>query len=110
MISRRTATALVGNCSSRSVSTANVDGPRHATVSAPSNTLRNASAVKIITVSRDQPAMSFRLIAARSRSEEHTSELQSRENLVCRLLLEKKKEQDAALRPRASRTRQCRGN
>src|SRR5690606_41774912 len=32
------------------------------------------------------------LIGVRStRSEEHTSELQSRENLVCRLLLEKKK-------------------
>src|SRR5690606_39846827 len=29
--------------------------------------------------------------AAPRRSEEHTSELQSRENLVCRLLLEKKK-------------------
>src|SRR5690606_16508986 len=29
------------------------------------------------------------------RSEEHTSELQSRENLVCRLLLEKKKENAA---------------
>src|SRR5690606_41715923 len=28
---------------------------------------------------------------AEGRSEEHTSELQSRENLVCRLLLEKKK-------------------
>src|SRR5690606_41709652 len=28
---------------------------------------------------------------SRLRSEEHTSELQSRENLVCRLLLEKKK-------------------
>src|SRR5690606_39554108 len=28
---------------------------------------------------------------APARSEEHTSELQSRENLVCRLLLEKKK-------------------
>src|SRR5690606_39645145 len=28
---------------------------------------------------------------ANARSEEHTSELQSRENLVCRLLLEKKK-------------------
>src|SRR5690606_42125952 len=28
------------------------------------------------------------------RSEEHTSELQSRENLVCRLLLEKKKEKE----------------
>src|SRR5690606_39281955 len=30
--------------------------------------------------------------AAAARSEEHTSELQSRENLVCRLLLEKKKQ------------------
>src|SRR5436309_12358251 len=29
--------------------------------------------------------------SALARSEEHTSELQSRENLVCRLLLEKKK-------------------
>src|SRR5690606_41826431 len=29
-----------------------------------------------------------------ARSEEHTSELQSRENLVCRLLLEKKNEED----------------
>src|SRR5690606_42067445 len=29
-------------------------------------------------------------IFGRERSEEHTSELQSRENLVCRLLLEKK--------------------
>src|SRR2546430_11510082 len=29
------------------------------------------------------------------RSEEHTSELQSQSNLVCRLLLEKKKTQDA---------------
>src|SRR5690606_39614373 len=32
-----------------------------------------------------------RLLGAPPRSEEHTSELQSRENLVCRLLLEKKK-------------------
>src|SRR5690606_41051150 len=31
------------------------------------------------------------LVALARRSEEHTSELQSRENLVCRLLLEKKK-------------------
>src|SRR3712207_7313163 len=30
-----------------------------------------------------------------SRSEEHTSELQSRQYLVCRLLLEKKKKNDA---------------
>src|SRR3989442_8335496 len=32
-----------------------------------------------------------RALAAVSRSEEHTSELQSRPHLVCRLLLEKKK-------------------
>src|SRR5690606_42138789 len=32
-----------------------------------------------------------RLVEENLRSEEHTSELQSRENLVCRLLLEKKK-------------------
>src|SRR6266511_6437660 len=32
-----------------------------------------------------------RMRATQWRSEEHTSELQSRENLVCRLLLEKKK-------------------
>src|SRR5690606_39564803 len=37
------------------------------------------------------PARAGRLDAAQDRSEEHTSELQSRENLVCRLLLEKKK-------------------
>src|SRR5947209_17635016 len=32
-----------------------------------------------------------RIIRRRNRSEEHTSELQSRQYLVCRLLLEKKK-------------------
>src|SRR2546428_7003747 len=32
-----------------------------------------------------------------SRSEEHTSELQSRSDLVCRLLLEKKKHYDAVV-------------
>src|SRR5206468_13061403 len=33
-------------------------------------------------------------VLKRSRSEEHTSELQSRSDLVCRLLLEKKKKKD----------------
>src|SRR5216684_7224078 len=37
------------------------------------------------------PAMSDRPLPPRCRSEEHTSELQSRLHLVCRLLLEKKK-------------------
>src|SRR2546429_1861076 len=35
-----------------------------------------------------------RPLAANQRSEEHTSELQSRLHLVCRLLLEKKKKKD----------------
>src|SRR5260370_19673310 len=35
-------------------------------------------------------------VAAGSRSEEHTSELQSHLNLVCRLLLEQKKEPEVA--------------
>src|SRR5690606_40775999 len=35
-------------------------------------------------------------LRAERRSEEHTSELQSRENLVCRLLLEKKKPKEPA--------------
>src|SRR5690606_20667489 len=35
-------------------------------------------------------ALGFNIHAVHARSEEHTSELQSRENLVCRLLLEKK--------------------
>src|SRR2546421_2325897 len=40
---------------------------------------------------RSRRASGNRSPAARGRSEEHTSELQSRSDLVCRLLLEKKK-------------------
>src|SRR3712207_8455855 len=39
----------------------------------------------------DRSSATSRLPASASRSEEHTSELQSRQYLVCRLLLEKKK-------------------
>src|SRR5690606_42104020 len=43
-------------------------------------------------VPRAQESLSREIVAfVQARSEEHTSELQSRENLVCRLLLEKKK-------------------
>src|SRR2546430_10776662 len=54
--------------------------------------LRVASAEREITNARraaSEAQMTVRVIAARS--EEHTSELQSQSNLVCRLLLEKKK-------------------
>src|SRR5690606_40038586 len=57
-----------------------------------------AHSMNTLTVSSELPVSSPPMIPARpstcassARSEEHTSELQSRENLVCRLLLEKKK-------------------
>src|SRR2546427_8390024 len=40
-----------------------------------------------------------RISAAMARSEEHTSELQSQSNLVCRLLLEKKKQKPRTTQP-----------
>src|SRR2546421_8084093 len=39
----------------------------------------------------DRPAKEIPVMRNEKRSEEHTSELQSRSDLVCRLLLEKKK-------------------
>src|SRR2546427_9396540 len=44
---------------------------------------------------RQRSSSSTKRISACTRSEEHTSELQSQSNLVCRLLLEKKKRQEA---------------
>src|SRR2546430_6697635 len=43
------------------------------------------------------PALAARVQAANARSEEHTSELQSQSNLVCRLLLEKKKKHNTSV-------------
>src|SRR6266498_4970167 len=43
--------------------------------------------------------------AARTRSEEHTSELQSRPHLVCRLLLEKKKTTSIKLTQKQKQTK-----
>src|SRR5207302_5584621 len=48
-----------------------------------------AAASRALTVNPGESAVADLTLALRS--EEHTSELQSRENLVCRLLLEKKK-------------------
>src|SRR3989442_9653905 len=51
---------------------------------------------------RPKPAGASRKRGRRRRSEEHTSELQSRPHLVCRLLLEKKKNNTLS-EPRRSR-------
>src|SRR5438105_12415240 len=53
-----------------------------------------ASASSLL-VSIEYVAVGQQAICARQRSEEHTSELQSRVDLVCRLLLEKKKKRKA---------------
>src|SRR5262245_66612774 len=56
--------------------------------------LHDALPICIHTMARSwsaKPRSSFANAASRSRSEEHTSELQSLRHLVCRLLLEKKK-------------------
>src|SRR5690554_7399942 len=60
----------------------------------PIRTVRSLKSTSSSMASK-RPANSFRTGA--SRSEEHTSELQSRPHLVCRLLLEKKKQKGRAL-------------
>src|SRR5690606_6485211 len=55
-------------------------------------TLEGKGSFKVMKVAEyfNDPKMEVIVSAGPVRSEEHTSELQSRENLVCRLLLEKK--------------------
>src|SRR2546422_5062024 len=45
----------------------------------------------ILKLLKDKPRHGYEVMKELERSEEHTSELQSRLHLVCRLLLEKKK-------------------
>src|SRR3712207_7160506 len=52
-------------------------------------------------LSSSAPSPSSSRPATPTRSEEHTSELQSRQYLVCRLLLEKKKHQHSSPSPRS---------
>src|SRR5438034_7845970 len=56
----------------------------------------------------EQPTVPERIAGLQDRSEEHTSELQSHSDLVCRLLLEKKKKKSdqSALDPTKSRRRE----
>src|SRR3712207_8272049 len=63
-----------------------------ALVLAPTRELAAQAAAEILNLSRYAPVRSVVLYGGVPiRSEEHTSELQSRQYLVCRLLLEKKK-------------------
>src|SRR5690606_41666309 len=70
--------SIAGDCARNEISAIGVSGGTVSTTQAPSLWLVRGLA----DTNTDYSAMLFR-------SEEHTSELQSRENLVCRLLLEK---------------------
>src|SRR2546430_9500075 len=61
---------------------------------------------------RDKLVLEFDGCVSMARSEEHTSELQSQSNLVCRLLLEKKNnvQADATGHPDTSLVVRARGN
>src|SRR5256886_10097549 len=53
-----------------------------------------AGAIAITIDDGPDPEVTPHVLALLERSEEHTSELQSQSNLVCRLLLEKKKKKE----------------
>src|SRR5438309_8652518 len=55
------------------------------------------------TMRIDTGSRSIRIVLESVRSEEHTSELQSQFQLVCRLLLEKKNQSNSSRRPIRSR-------
>src|SRR2546430_13565342 len=66
----------------------------------PYTTLFRSISASTSTLLRSRPLRQQEAFTMLRRSEEHTSELQSQSNLVCRLLLEKKKKND----PQPSKT------
>src|SRR2546421_1307035 len=83
-LTTRTSVAQAWRSRSPNPSTATTSYPARTADSAMSRVDTPASSTRVMTT----PAGG---VPARARSEEHTSELQSRSDLVCRLLLEKKK-------------------
>src|SRR5207247_10957645 len=71
--------------------TGNIDAPACGTTAARRCSLRAAAA---FSTPLRRASASHRFLTEGRRSEEHTSELQSRVDLVCRLLLEKKNKQN----------------
>src|SRR5256885_12775917 len=76
----------------RSVTAAGVSGARPAAINSSAISRKCAAPISTTMVSTDADGRGT--FTRDCRSEEHTSELQSPCNLVCRLLLEKKKQHD----------------
>src|SRR2546422_6318443 len=70
---------------------------RSKTLEPPAETAATIAPVTAIFAAVEPPSAILRLDSSSPRSEEHTSELQSRLHLVCRLLLEKKKKKTSLL-------------
>src|SRR6266700_5758467 len=95
-LSEMTSSATIGVMIRQMVSlTRNAEKKPHTSTTAMSSTSGCRARVMMKPFTSRKKPDSLRL-ATRiiMRSEEHTSELQSRENLVCRLLLEKKKQHE----------------
>src|SRR5690349_22104808 len=93
-MSRRNSSAVIGSVHSRLLTISALDSPasksRNLATSPRMRSTHSATTSRgFSTRSADLPLGSP--ISPVARSEEHTSELQSRRDLVCRLLLEKKK-------------------
>src|SRR2546422_6747613 len=73
--------------------------PRKPPTAPPEAAPRGTAPVPETSQARPPPTMAPHTMLTKNRSEEHTSELQSRLHLVCRLLLEKKKPTHADLPP-----------
>src|SRR3712207_8871940 len=68
-----------------------VEGPREVPLRGGRETVGAGPQVHLVEVELQDLVLGVGLLDLDGRSEEHTSELQSRQYLVCRLLLEKKK-------------------
>src|SRR5690606_42034054 len=83
--------ALPISAKNRKFSAARRAWPRAWVIGSPESKLSSSASRASWDSTRSATRCRTRERSRGSRSEEHTSELQSRENLVCRLLLEKKK-------------------
>src|SRR5438132_8000333 len=72
----------------------NIEGVMYSSESSPLDTMAASACAAASFISSFTRRARTSSIPRKKRSEEHTSELQSHSDLVCRLLLEKKKEND----------------
>src|SRR5690606_41138224 len=93
-LSLHDALPISSSAASRTPSRSGHDSPGRPSSRPPSPSPSTRSARTASAAASSTPRPSPPVSPPPRRSEEHTSELQSRENLVCRLLLEKKKKKN----------------